>query len=59
MRITVTEIRTYVVPELIEFEVRSAIELNDKEYLDGLLYDIETHGGLEGVETIKVVEELS
>lgn len=58
MRITVTEIRTYIVPELIESEVRSAMELGDREYLDELISDIEHHGGLDGVETIKV-EELS
>lgn len=56
MRITVLEKRSYIVPPILESEMQSAIQLEDKEYLDELLGDIETHGGLDGIETIKVEE---
>lgn len=55
MRVEVVERRTYEVPAILESEVRSAMELNDTEYLDELLGDIEARCG-SSVETVSCKE---
>lgn len=62
MKISVLERRTYIVPEIIEEDVRAAIEQQHHEVLDELLSDVDTHGGLIDISTVRaeiVDEELS
>jgi len=56
MRIEVKETRIYLVPSLLESEVRSAIELNDTEYLDELIGCMDDREGADQITTDSVVE---
>lgn len=56
MKIEVLERRVYIVPEIIESEVRSAIELKDEEYLEELISTVEDRGVLDEITTISCTE---
>lgn len=54
MKLMVLTRQIFTVPDLLESEVRSAIELKDEIYLDELLGDLERHGKMDVVETVSV-----
>jgi hypothetical protein len=56
MLIKVKETRIYLVPELLEADVREAIKSRDTEYLDELIGSMEDHEGPDEVITESAVE---